>query len=177
MAGLPAPAHEQGVSRRTFLTVGIGLIGAFITAALGVPIVAYVASPSLRRAKATEWTAVGLVGEFEPKTPSRVDFTITKHDGWVERTEKKAVWVIAHDSGEITVFGPRCTHLGCAYDWKPDRQKFVCPCHDGVFNIDGRVEGGPPPRALDTLPTKVEEGQLMVQYKDFKLGVSGKSEL
>jgi len=39
------------------------------------------------------------------------------------------------------------------------------------------VTGGPPPRSLDTLPSKIDGGQLFVQYKDFKLGVSGKTEI
>lgn len=177
MTDLPNEPRERGVNRRTFLAGGIGLIGAFISAALAVPIVAYVTSPSLKKAEATEWIPVGRLDEFEAETPSNAGFSVTKRDGWVERTQKKAVWVVRHGSDDVTVFNPRCTHLGCAVDWKPDQQLFVCPCHSGQFAIDGNVEGGPPPRSLDTLPAKVEEGQLFVQYKEFKLGVSGKSEL
>jgi menaquinol-cytochrome c reductase iron-sulfur subunit len=177
MAGPPEGAHERGVSRRAFLAGGIGLIGTFIAAAVAVPIVAYVASPSFKKAEATDWIAVGLLSEFEPETPSNAGFSVTKRDGWVEQTQKKAVWVVKHGDDDVTVFNPRCTHLGCAVDWKPDEEAFVCPCHGGQFAVDGSVEGGPPPRSLDTLPSKVEEGQVYVQYQEFKLGVSGKSEL
>lgn len=170
-------AQEPGISRRSFLAAGTGLIGAFIAAAVGIPIVSYVLAPSLRKAAAADWRSVGQLSDFKADTPSRIEFTINKHDGWVERSEKKAVWVVAHSSGEPTVFNPRCTHLGCAVDWKPDRKAFVSPCHGGTFALDGKVLGGPPPRSLDTLPFKVENGQLLVQYKEFKLGVPGKTEI
>jgi Rieske Fe-S protein len=36
------------------------------------------------------------------------------------------------------------------------------------------VLGGPPPRPLDTLPVKVEDGVLYAEYQDFRLGVPDK---
>ena len=35
-------------------------------------------------------------------------------------------------------------------------QKFVCPCHGGVYGFEGQVEGGPPVRPLDRFYTRVE---------------------
>jgi len=177
MIGYQEKAEEPGISRRAFLAAGTGLIATFIAVAVGVPIVGYIISPSLKKGAAGNWIPLGLLADFKPGEPSRVEFTISKRDGWVEKSEKKAVWVVTHPEGEPTVFNPRCTHLGCAVDWKPDGKEFVCPCHGGHFAIDGKVTGGPPPRSLDTLPSKIDGGQLFVQYKDFKLGVSGKTEI
>ncbi len=177
MIGYGERAAEPGVSRRGFLATGIGLIGAFVGAAVGIPVIGYLVSPSLKKTASGDWIPVGLVADFKAGEPSRMEFTVTKKDGWVEKSEKKAVWVVAQANGAPTVFNPRCTHLGCAVDWKPDRKMFACPCHGGQFSIEGKVLGGPPPRPLDVLETKVEGNQLFVQYKEYKLGVGGKTEL
>ncbi len=95
-------------------------------------------------------------------------------------TAPRAVWVVTKDGENFTVFNPRCTHLTCAYNWKeegPHKGHFFCPCHDAVFDINGEVLGGPPPRPLDTLPAKVEKGRLFTIYKDFRVGIAEKIEL
>ena len=42
----------------------------------------------------------------------------------------------------------------------PTRTSSICPCHNGVFDPQGRVLGGPPPRPLDRYEYKVENGVL-----------------
>ena len=49
-----------------------------------------------------------------------------------------------------------CTHLGCRVRWIADQEQFFCPCHNGVFDKDGTVVSGPPPRPLDRYEVKVE---------------------
>jgi Rieske Fe-S protein len=55
-----------------------------------------------------------------------------------------------------------CTHLACRVVWKDDPRDYTCPCHDGHFAKDGRVISGPPPRPLDEVEHKIEEGTLYV---------------
>jgi len=57
------------------------------------------------------------------------------------------VWILNKDGKNFVVFDPRCTHLNCPYYWDKQANRFHCPCHDGRFDIDGNVIGGPPPRA------------------------------
>ncbi len=40
----------------------------------------------------------------------------------------------------------------------------------------GKVIGGPAPRPLDTLPYKIENGELYVQWKLYKAGIPQKLE-
>ena len=44
-----------------------------------------------------------------------------------------------------------CPHLGCGYRWDDADHHFKCPCHGSVYDIAGKVVGGPPPRPLDAL--------------------------
>jgi menaquinol-cytochrome c reductase iron-sulfur subunit len=60
--------------------------------------------------------------------------------------------------------------------WISEQKAFVCPCHDGHFARDGARISGPPPRGLDPLPLKIEQGNLYVRYQYFRQ-LSDKSEV
>lgn len=55
-----------------------------------------------------------------------------------------------------------CSHLGCAVNWDPGKNKFFCPCHASSFDMQGNVLTSPAPRALDSLPVTIENGHIMV---------------
>jgi menaquinol-cytochrome c reductase iron-sulfur subunit len=101
----------------------------------------------------------------------------TVQDGYLETKMQKAVWAVKKADGQVTVFSPMCTHLGCGYHWDRGEQKFKCPCHGSVYDISGRVLAGPAPRPLDALPSKVDNGRLHIIYKEFKSGVAAQLEL
>jgi Rieske Fe-S protein len=54
--------------------------------------------------------------------------------------------VLARDGG-LAAFDTRCPHLGCRVHWEPDKERFFCPCHQGVFAPDGTGIAGPPAAA------------------------------
>ena len=62
----------------------------------------------------------------------------------------------------VTAFSRRCTDLGCLVSWNRERQQFVCPCHQGVFDKTGRNIAGPPPRPLDRFEVVKRGEQLYV---------------
>ena len=49
-------------------------------------------------------------------------------------------------------------------NWRNDETDFHCPCHDGVFDVEGKVVSGPPPRPLDEYENKVEDGNLFIHF-------------
>lgn len=156
-----APVDQIALSRRRFLSFGITTIAGLIGAALGIPLAGYAVSPALEQKK-QEWSEVGLLSEFKPGQPKKIEYEAFRKDGWIEETVKKSAWVIVGEGSSVTVFDPRCTHLGCAYRWDENRKAFLCPCHDAAFDLEGKVIAGPPPRPLDRLQAKVEAGKLVV---------------
>ena len=166
--------EETGVtSRRTFLAQVIGACVAFLAALLGIPAVGATVGPALKGEPA-EWLSLGSPDSFPEGVPKAVNLTVVQRDGWIETNTVKGVWVVRQPDNTFVVFNGRCTHLGCAYSWQNDQHQFACPCHAGVFGIDGKVLAGPPPRSLDTLETRVEGGDLQTQVQDFRLGTSDK---
>jgi Rieske Fe-S protein len=49
--------------------------------------------------------------------------------------------------------------------WDARAREFACPCHGGRYNLTGAVEAGPPPRPLERLPARVEEGRVLVRLE------------
>ena len=51
--------------------------------------------------------------------------------------------------GKLVAYSQVCTHLSCAVVYNKSENTLVCPCHNGVFNIDrGSPVAGPPTRPL-----------------------------
>ncbi|MDQ3676621.1 MAG: Rieske 2Fe-2S domain-containing protein, partial [Actinomycetota bacterium] len=40
----------------------------------------------------------------------------------------------------------------------PASEQFLCPCHGGSYDTEGKVTGGPPVRPLDRFYTRMREG-------------------
>ncbi len=161
--------------RRAFLKWATA-VGGFCSAMLaGVPALRAFLSPTFRHERPEKWIQVGDTSAFDLDTPVKVDFVDTASDAWVETRRLRNVWVYTEDGENFIVYNGRCTHLGCNYFFDPDESVFRCPCHTGYFDVKtGAVLGGPPPRALDMLEARVEDGMLYTRYEDFRLGVPEK---
>ncbi len=71
--------------------------------------------------------------------------------------------LVRHEQeGEYSAFSLRCTHAGCAVDWREAQEEFFCQCHGGVFNRSGEAIQGPPKEPLERLPIRLQEGTLII---------------
>jgi Rieske Fe-S protein len=66
------------------------------------------------------------------------------------------------EDGTVAARSLLCTHTGCEVVWIPDRQLYHCPCHEGLFDADGRVVAGFPPRPLRDVPARIEGDEILV---------------
>jgi len=67
------------------------------------------------------------------------------------------VEIVRHPDGTVTARSLWCTHMGCEVRWHPESSEYVCPCHDGRFDADGRPLAGPPSRPLRAVRLVVDE--------------------
>ncbi|MBM4134179.1 MAG: ubiquinol-cytochrome c reductase iron-sulfur subunit [Nitrospira sp.] len=167
---------EPSGSRRTFFKRATGAAVALIGMGLAVPLIGYLVSPAFKRRRQA-WVEVGDVAGLTVGEPKQLDYLQVVRDGWLTTKLHKAIWAVKQADGQVTVFSPLCTHLGCSYRWDDPDKRFMCPCHGSVYDAAGKVLGGPAPRRLDVLPSKVENGKLFVIYKEFKAGLTKSVEL
>ena len=100
---------------------------------------------------------------FEPTTVFRIGYPSDFALGVNEKYKQAArIWVIK-EATRLYVIYARCVHLGCTPDWKPNDNKFKCPCHGSGYHKNGINFEGPTPRPLERLKIILsDEGQILV---------------
>jgi len=157
-----AKSHE--LQRRDFVKSVVAVIGTIIGGFITLPTIGYLISPALKVSTAEAWIPLGPLENYPVDTPTLFNFTRTKINGWEKTVNSYGVYVVNQGDGQAKVYNNMCTHLSCRVTWQPDNQIYFCPCHDGQFDPDGEVVGGPPPRPLNIYETKVEEGVLSIHF-------------
>jgi menaquinol-cytochrome c reductase iron-sulfur subunit len=163
-------------TRRGFLKIGTGILSGFVAFVLAVPFIGTIIDHVFRK-KPRHWSKAGEIDALVMNQPQRLSFPYESRDAYLRQKVTHSVWVIKHSASEVTVFSPICPHLGCYYEWHPERKEFICPCHGSIYSIDGKVLGGPAPRSLDTLPHRLEGGELFVEWEVFKVGIREKMQV
>ena len=168
-AGKSSPSAISAASRRSFLGVLLGLGSVFMGTLLAVPLMRFALFPLLRRTTQLKSSPVGDLSEFTSLTePVMRTVQIEQVDGWRKAVSEKAVYVVKDTAGQLAVLSSICPHLGCSLPWVDEKSEFVCPCHLGRFAQNGKLLGGPPPRGMDLLESRVENGVLQVHYQYFR---------
>lgn len=126
----------------------------------GVPLAAYLLAPAFRKT-AGKWVNLGTTGDFPPGHMRMMPFEFQIKDGWQVLPQRGFVWVKIDGPGRLKVFSSRCTHLACNVVWQEKRQIFVCPCHAGYFDAEGKNISGPPTRPLTVLEHRIDNGNLL----------------
>ena len=166
-------AGQEETTRRRFLKWLLGIIAAVNVFVAGIPFLRSLAGPSAKPRK-SDWLKVVAIGSLPEGRPVDVRVMAEPVEAFIHTSVLYSIWVIRHSFNEITAFSPVCPHLGCYYQWDQQLGRFECPCHASVFSPDGKVISGPAPRPLDTLPSKIENGNLFVKWERFKPGTPEK---
>jgi Rieske Fe-S protein len=92
----------------------------------------------------------------------RPAFMDQKSEGFTEEERQELL-------NNINVLSNSCAHLGCPVRWVivEGHGEFLCPCHGGIYDINGGWVGGPPPRGMYRYTqVKIEEdGKLYVKHE------------
>lgn len=64
--------------------------------------------------------------------------------------------LIIRQNGQLLAYDAVCTHLGCIVRWNGSTRSIECPCHGGVFNLEGSATAGPPPEDLANVTLKID---------------------
>lgn len=155
------PSNEtyRSPSRRKFFKYLVNSIGAAIAAILAVPLGGLYVLPALRKPKVV-WKECGALEDFPVGEIKLVPLKPLERRQWPEDWGTEAAFVYRRNDDDFVVYNLHCTHVGCPVNWSSPARRFFSPCHGGVFDEDGRVLSGPPPRPLDRYEVKIENGVL-----------------
>ncbi len=165
---IPGAFEGETVNRRRFMTGTAHVAGAVAISAIALPAVAFALGP-LFEEQEQPWNAVGAPGDFPQDT--YIPKVVTTTSG-IGQSGKTTVYVRkrnpdidkepADEYNQYIAISTRCMHLGCPVRFVEAAGRFICPCHGGVYDFSGKVDGGPPVRPLDRFYTRVRGGQLEV---------------
>ena len=163
---IPGAFEGETITRRRFMTGTANVAGAVAASAFLLPALGFAQGPVFEKHE-QRWQAVGTPDEFPAST--YVPKVITIVDG-IGQAGKTTAYIRKRDPkidtdkpdqyNEYVAISTRCMHLGCPVRFVEAAGRFICPCHGGVYNFEGKVDGGPPVRPLDRFYTRVRNGQL-----------------
>jgi menaquinol-cytochrome c reductase iron-sulfur subunit len=125
----------ETVTRRRFVTGGALAAGGLATAAIGLPALGFALGPIF--GKTTIYVRTATAADISPSDKGKAPLP-------------------------YVAISTRCAHLGCPVRFVQAAQRFICPCHGGVYDRQGKVVGGPPVRPLDRFYTRVVAGRVQI---------------
>jgi menaquinol-cytochrome c reductase iron-sulfur subunit len=165
---IPGAFEGETVTRRRFMTGTVHIAGAVAVSAIALPAVGFALGPIFEKKKVT-WQGVGAADEFDIN--EYVPKVITETEGigiigqttvYMRKRNPQIDTEPADEYNEYIAMSNRCMHLGCPVRYVSASERFICPCHGGVYDFRGKVDGGPPVRPLDRFYTRVRNGQVEV---------------
>jgi menaquinol-cytochrome c reductase iron-sulfur subunit len=118
----------------------------------------------------------------EDGTPMKFAVIADRTDAWNHYPQESigAVYLRRLDKkdgkAEVEALQVICPHAGCSIMYEAGEKggKFYCPCHGASFDLAGtRTDAvSQSPRDMDTLETKVENGEVFVKFQSFTTGTS-----
>lgn len=134
----------QGTSdRRRFLNWFLGTSAGSLLVATLYPVARFVSPPRVPEAS-TNQVEAGLTNDPE----------LIEKGFKIIRFGQEPVIVVRVSDGEIHANSATCTHLDCVVEYRKDKARIWCNCHNGQYDLNGRNVGGPPPKPLT--PYKVD---------------------
>ena len=159
------PEHHpdpEAPTRRKVMAGLIGIINAGLAAAIAVPAVAFLLDPLRQKRSPGQWVPVLDESALADGETKYVTFELLVDDGYMTSVRNASVY-ICRKGRRLTAYDPSCPHLGCHVEYKKRKDRYICPCHGGVFDSDGERVSGPPPRGLTKVPLKTEAGRIFVR--------------
>ena len=117
-----------------------------------IPVARFLDPPKVAEVSVNE-VAAGKVQDLKPNSGKIVKFG-----------NKPALLVRVNDT-EWKAFSAVCTHLNCTVQYQEARREIWCACHNGTYDLEGRVASGPPPKPLEELAVKVRGDEVVISKR------------
>jgi Rieske Fe-S protein len=135
--------------RRGFIQWVLGGGVAASLASFLYPVFRFVMPPEIPEAPVNEVNA-GKASSFIPDSGKIVKFGT------------KPVILIHTKDDQWRAFSAICTHLNCTVQFQAGKDKIWCACHNALYDLNGAVVSGPPPRPLDVFDVRLKGDDVVI---------------
>ena len=138
--------------RRTLLSwlLGGGALASF--ASFLYPVIRFLSPPRVAEATVNEVVA-GKIEDLKPNTGKIVKFG------------NKPALLVRVTETEWKAFTAICTHLNCTVQYQESSRQIWCACHNGIYDLSGRVVSGPPPKPLDEFAVFIRGEEVLISKR------------
>lgn len=113
------------------------------------PVIRFMSPPPIPEAAVNEVTA-GRIQDLKPNSGKIIKFG------------SRPVLLIRVNETEWRAFSAICTHLNCTVQYQEQNHQIWCACHNGLYDLNGNVVSGPPPKALEELVARVRGEEVVI---------------
>jgi menaquinol-cytochrome c reductase iron-sulfur subunit len=166
---MPGAFEGETITRRRLMTAVVHGSGGIAAAAFTLPALGFALGPIFSRLP-VDWQPIGTPADFSELTYSTKVITLVQGIGEAGdsiayvRTRDPAIDTEPEDQyNHWIALTSRCAHLGCPVRYVAAAERFVCPCHGGVYDFRGLVAAGPPVRPLDRFYTRLNKATGLVE--------------
>jgi nitrite reductase/ring-hydroxylating ferredoxin subunit len=142
--------------------------GAVAVSAIALPALGFAIGPIFDRAQIS-WQDIGPLSRYTDSTYVQATITISPGVGeagkstvYVRKHNLKVDGPVKDQYDHVVAISTRCAHVGCPVQYVDASERFVCPCHGGVYDFRGVRVSGPPPRPLDRFYTRIRNGRVQL---------------
>ena len=140
----PESGARRGLIR---LLLGSGFSASILS--FFYPALKFMMPPAIAESAVNQVSA-GKVADLKPNTAR------------VFRFGSRPALLVRTPSGEFRAFSAVCTHLNCTVQYSDQSRQIWCACHNGQFDLNGKVVGGPPPKPLEQFTAHVQGDEVIV---------------
>ncbi len=135
--------------RRSFITWMLG--GGFAASIFSFlyPAIKFMNPPAVPEASTNE-AAAGKVQDLKPNSGKIVKFG------------SRPALLIRINETEWRAFSAICTHLNCTVQFQESTQRIWCACHNGFYDLNGKVVSGPPPKPLEEYDVRLRDDNVFI---------------
>jgi cytochrome b6-f complex iron-sulfur subunit len=113
------------------------------------PVTKFMMPPNVPEAAVNEVVA-GKVQMLKPNAAAIVKFG------------NKPVLLVRVSETEWKALTAVCTHLNCTVQYQENTRQIWCACHNGYYDLNGKVLSGPPPKPLDEFVVRIRGDEVVI---------------
>lgn len=113
------------------------------------PAIRFMNPPAVPEASVNEVSA-GKTGDLKPNAGKIVKFG------------NKPALLVRVGENEWRAYSAVCTHLNCTVQFQESSRQIWCACHNGLYDLNGKVVSGPPPAPLEQFDVKVRGDEVVI---------------
>ncbi len=150
-SGQIASKEVSSPQRRSFLSTALTAVGTLFTGFVIYPMLKFLKQPL-----ASEGTVNRVVAAKISE--------MTNDSATIFRFGDAPALLVRTPEGELKAFTAICTHLDCTVQYVQGKRHILCACHNGKYDLNGKVLSGPPPKPLEEFKV-FEEGEDIIVSK------------